>query len=76
VAAVITFLFTWNEYTMRWCGDGSTANTLPTAISASCSWLPRTEHLAASVNHHRASALVAYFLQRHVGNMNLVDAVR
>ena len=33
VAAVIAFLFSWNEYTYALLVNGTTANTLPTAIS-------------------------------------------
>jgi multiple sugar transport system permease protein len=78
VAAVITFLFAWNEYTYAlMLVNGSTANTLPTAISGFLFMYPEPSNLAASVIITIVPpALVAYFLQRHVGDMNLVDAVR
>lgn len=78
VAAVIAFLFAWNEYTYALVlVNGSTANTLPTAISGFLFQYPEPGNLAASVLVTIAPpALVAYFLQRHVGEMNLVDPVR
>jgi len=78
VAAVITFLFAWNEYTYAlMLVNGSTANTLPTAISGFLFMYPEPSNLAASVIITIVPpALVAYFLQRHVGDMSLVDAVR
>ena len=78
VAAVITFLFAWNEYTYALVlVNGSTANTLPTALSGFLFMYPEPSNLAASVVIAIVPpALVAYFLQRHVGDMNVVDAVR
>lgn len=78
VAAVVTFLFAWNEYTYALVlVNGSTANTLPTAISGFLFMYPEPGNLAASVVITIAPpALVAYFLQRHVSEMNLVDTVR
>jgi multiple sugar transport system permease protein len=78
VAAVITFLFAWNEYTYALLlVNGSTANTLPTAISGFLFMYPEPSNLAASVVITIVPpGLVAYFLQRHVGEMNLVDTVR
>lgn len=78
VAAVIAFLFAWNEYTYALVlVNGSTANTLPTAISGFLFQYPEPGNLAASVVVTIIPpALVAYFLQRHVGEMNLVDPVR
>jgi multiple sugar transport system permease protein len=78
VAAVIAFLFAWNEYTYALVlVNGSTANTLPTAISGFLFMYPEPSNLAASVVITIVPpALVAYFLQRHVGEMNLVDTVR
>jgi multiple sugar transport system permease protein len=78
VAAVIAFLFAWNEYTYALVlVNGSTANTLPTAISGFLFQDPQPANLAASVVVTIVPpALVAYFLQRHVGEMNLVDLVR
>jgi multiple sugar transport system permease protein len=74
VATVITFLFAWNEYTYALVlVNGSTANTLPTAISGFLFMYPEPSNLAASVVVTIVPpVLVAYFLQRHVGGMNLV----
>ena len=78
VAAVIAFLFAWNEYTSALVlVNGTTANTLPTAISGFLFQHPEPSHLAASLALTMLPpALVAYFLQRHIADMNLVDPVR
>jgi multiple sugar transport system permease protein len=78
VAAVIAFLFSWNEYTYALVlVNGTPANTLPTAISGFLFQHPEPSHLAASLAVSIVPpALVAFFLQRHIGEMNLVDPVR
>ncbi len=78
VAAVIAFLFAWNEYTYALVlVNGTTANTLPTAISGFLFQHPEPSHLAASLALTMLPpALVAFFLQRHIADMNLVDPVR
>ncbi len=78
VAAVIAFLFAWNEYTYALVlVNGTPANTLPTAISGFLFQHPEPSHLAASLAVSIIPpALVAYFLQRHIGEMNLVDPIR
>ena len=78
VAAVIAFLFAWNEYTYALVlVNGTTANTLPTAISGFLFQHPEPSHLAASLTLTMLPpALVAFFLQRHIADMNLVDPVR
>lgn len=78
VAAVIAFLFSWNEYTYALVlVNGTPANTLPTAISGFLFQHPEPSHLAASLAVSIIPpALVAFFLQRHIGEMNLVDPVR
>ncbi|MDH3660338.1 MAG: carbohydrate ABC transporter permease [Alphaproteobacteria bacterium] len=78
VAAVIAFLFAWNEYTYALVlVNGTTANTLPTAISGFLFQHPEPSHLAASLALTiLPPALVAFFLQRHIADMNLVDPVR
>lgn len=78
VAAVIAFLFAWNEYTYALVlVNGTPANTLPTAISGFLFQHPEPSHLAASLALTiLPPALVAFFLQRHVAEMNLVDPVR
>lgn len=78
VASVIAFLFAWNEYTYALVlVNGTTANTLPTAISGFLFQHPEPSHLAASLALTiLPPALVAFFLQRHIAEMNLVDPVR
>jgi multiple sugar transport system permease protein len=78
VAAVIAFLFAWNEFTFALIlVNGTTANTLPTAISGFLFQNPEPSNLAACiVLTIIPPALVAYFLQRHVAEMSLVDPVR
>lgn len=78
VAAVISFLFAWNEFTFALIlVNGTTANTLPTAISGFLFQNPEPSNLAACiVITIIPPALVAYFLQRHVAEMSLVDPVR
>lgn len=78
VAAVIAFLFAWNEYTYALVlVNGTPANTLPTAISGFLFQHPEPSHLAASLAVSIVPpALVAFFLQRHIGEMNLVDPIR
>lgn len=78
VAAVIAFLFAWNEYTYALVlVNGTPANTLPTAISGFLFQHPEPSHLAASLAVSIIPpALVAFFLQRHIGEMNLVDPIR
>ena len=78
VAAIIAFLFAWNEFTYALVlVNGTTANTLPTAVSGFLHQYPEPGNLAASVLiTFLPPALVAYFLQRHVSEMNLVDPVR
>jgi multiple sugar transport system permease protein len=78
VAAVIAFLFSWNEYTYALIlVNGTSANTLPTAISGFLFQHPEPQHLAASLALTIVPpALVAFLLQRHIAEMNLVDPVR
>lgn len=78
VAAVIAFLFAWNEYTYALVlVNGTAANTLPTAISGFLFQHPEPSHLAASLLLTIIPpALVAFFLQRHIAEMNIVDPVR
>jgi len=78
VAAVIAFLFAWNEYTYALVlVNGTPANTLPTAISGFLFQHPEPSHLAAALALTiLPPALVAFFLQRHIAEMNLVEPVR
>ncbi|HEX2526065.1 MAG TPA: carbohydrate ABC transporter permease [Geminicoccus sp.] len=78
VAAVIAFLFSWNEYTYALVlVNGTSANTLPPAISGFLAQYPEPGNLAASIIVTIIPpALFAFFLQRHVTEMSLVDPVR
>ena len=78
VAAVIAFLFAWNEYTYALIlVNGTPANTLATALSGFLFQHPEPSHLAATlVVSILPPVLVAYFLQRHIAEMNLVDPIR
>ncbi len=78
VAAVIAFLFAWNEYTYALVlVNGTTANTLPTAISGFLFQHPEPSQLSAALLLTiLPPALVAFFLQRHIAELNLVDPIR
>jgi multiple sugar transport system permease protein len=78
VAAVISFLFSWNDFVFATTlVNGSDATTLPSAASAFLFQQPEPGHMAASVILSLIpAALVVLFLQRHITEMNLVDPVR
>lgn len=78
VAAVIAFLFAWNEFTFALIlVNGTPATTLPAAISGFLGQDPDPASLAACIMLTiLPPALVAYFLQLHVAEMNLADPVR
>ena len=78
VAAVIAFLFSWNEYVYaQVLVTGSKAVTLPAAMSGFLFQVPNPEHLAASLTLSLLPPFViAFFLQRHIVEMNLSDPVR
>lgn len=78
VAAIIAFLFAWNEFTFALVlVNGTPATTLPAAISGFLGQDPNPSQLAACILITIIPpALVAFFLQRHLGEMNLADPVR
>ena len=78
VAAVVAFLFSWNEYVYaQVLVGGSTAVTLPAAMSGFLFQLPNPPHLAAAMFMTLVPPfLVAFVLQRRLADMNLVDPVR
>ena len=78
VGAVIAFLFSWNEYVYaQILVTGSDAVTLPAAMSGFLHQFPQPAHLAASLALSLIPpALVVFFLQRHITEMNLVDPIR
>jgi multiple sugar transport system permease protein len=78
VAAIIAFLFAWNEFTFALVlVNGTPATTLPAAISGFLGQDPNPAQLAACILITIIPpALVAFFLQRHLAEMNLADPVR
>ena len=78
VAAIVSFLFAWNEFVFATqLVNGTPAATLPTAVSGFLFLQPQPGLLSASLWISIVpAALVAYFLQRHIGTMNIVDPIR
>ena len=78
VAAVVAFLFSWNEYVYaQVLVGGSNAVTLPAAMSGFLFQLPNPPHLAAAMVLTLVPPFViAFVLQRRLSDMNLVDPVR
>jgi multiple sugar transport system permease protein len=78
VAAIISFLFSWNEYVFATTlVNGTDATTLPAAASGFLFQQPEPGHMAAAICLSMLpAALVVFFLQRHIAEMNLVDPVR
>jgi multiple sugar transport system permease protein len=78
VAAIIAFLFSWNEFVYASVlVTGTGAVTLPVALSGFLFQAPQPDHLAAALCLTVVPPLlVAFFLQRHIAEMNLVDPVR
>jgi multiple sugar transport system permease protein len=78
VAAVIAFLFSWNEYVYaQVLVTGSSAVTLPAAMSGFLFQVPQPEHLAASLTLSVIPPFfIAFFLQKHVTEMSLAEPVR
>ncbi len=74
VAAVIAFLFSWNEYVYaQILSTGSNAVTLPAAMSGFLFQVPEPAQLAAALLLSLLPPfLIAFFLQKHVTEMNLV----
>jgi multiple sugar transport system permease protein len=78
VAAIISFLFSWNEYVFATTlVNGTDATTLPAAASGFLFQQPEPGHMAAAICLSMLpAALVVFFLQKHIAEMNLVDPVR
>jgi multiple sugar transport system permease protein len=78
VATIIGFLFSWNEYVYaQVLVTGSDAVTLPVALSGFLFQSPQPAHLAAALFLTIGPPLlVAFFLQRHIAEMNLIEPVR
>lgn len=73
VAAVIAFLFSWNEYVYaQVLSTGSQAVTLPAAMSGFLFQVPEPSHLAASLLVSLIPPFfIAYFLQKHIAELNV-----
>jgi multiple sugar transport system permease protein len=78
VAAMIAFLFSWNEYVYaQVLVTGSGAVTLPAATSGFLFQDAQPTHLAACLTMTLIPPVIlAFFLQRHVSELNIVDPVR
>ena len=78
VAAMIAFLFSWNEYVYaQVLVTGSDAVTLPAAMTGFLFQVPQPAHLAASLALTLIPPFILVaFLQRHITDLNLVDPIR
>jgi multiple sugar transport system permease protein len=78
VAAVIAFLFSWNEYVYaQVLVTGSDAVTLPAAMTGFLFQVPQPAQLAASLTLSLVPPfIIAFFIQKHIAEMNLSDPVR
>ncbi|MDE2399267.1 MAG: carbohydrate ABC transporter permease [Burkholderiales bacterium] len=78
VAAVVSFLFAWNEFVFATAlVNGTDATTLPTSVSGLMFLQPNPGQLAASLFLSLIPAgAVAYFLQHHIADLGFVDVVR
>lgn len=78
VAAVIAFLFSWNEFVYaQVLVTGSEAVTLPAAMSGFLFQVPQPSQLAASLALSIVPPfLIAFFIQKHIAEMSFSDPVR
>ena len=78
VAAVISFIFSWNEFTYASIlVNGTNAVTFPTSISSFLFQHPHPQHLSAALFLGMLPPfIVAFFLQRYISEMNIVDPLR
>jgi len=78
VAAVISFIFAWNEFTYASIlVNGTQAVTFPTAISSFLFQHPYPQHLSASLFLGMIPPfIVAILLQRYISEMNIIDPLR
>jgi multiple sugar transport system permease protein len=75
VGAVISFLFTWNEYTFsQILATGSQATTIAASISGFLNEAPEPGHLAASIIYSMIPPfIVVFLLQKHIAKMHIVE---
>ena len=78
VAAVIAFLFSWNEYVYaQVLVTGTNAVTLPAAISGFLFQDPQPAQLAAALTLSLLPPFaIAFFIQKHIADMHVSDPVR
>ncbi len=78
VAGVVAFLFSWNEFVFATIlVNGTNATTLPAAVSGFLFQQPQPGHMTAAIWLTMApAALIAFFLQRHITEMDIVDPIR
>ena len=77
VGAIITFLFSWNEYTFaQILVNGTSATTLPASISGFLFQQPEPQYLAVAIIYSLIPAFISiYLLQRYITKMNIVDVI-
>jgi multiple sugar transport system permease protein len=75
---IISFLFSWNEYTFaQVLVTGTSATTIPASVSGFLFQYPEPGHLAASVTYAMLPPfLVAFLLQKHIVKMNIVEPIK
>ena len=72
VAAVIAFLFSWNEYVYaQMLVTGSDAVTLPAAMTGFLFQVPAAQLAASLLLSLVPPFILAFFVQRHIAEMNL-----
>lgn len=77
VGAIIAFLFAWNEFTFsQILVNGTPAVTIPPVISGFLFMHPEVSSLLATVFYSLIPPFaVAYILQRHITEMNIVETI-
>ena len=75
VGAIISFLFTWNEYTFsQIMSTGTPATTIAASISGFLNEAPEPGHLAASIIYSLIPPfIVVFILQKHIAKMHIVE---
>jgi multiple sugar transport system permease protein len=75
VGAVISFLFTWNEYTFsQILATGTKATTIAASISGFLNEAPEPGHLSAALIYSMIPPfIVVFLLQKHIAKMHIVE---